>query len=529
VTWWEESPKPMTLSEVLIAVGKSLKPHQSRLILAMAFILVHTALGFLLIFSTGRFDLSSLPVFIVLLFSLHHLLSVFDDWILTGVSTRWVSQTRKRSLERFLSIREKSAQNSALDWSELQLEIQWLGDSIFSLLRGALRKILQLMVFSIALVWLSPILFLFCAALFLSVFFLGFFLGRWINREQEQAIIAQSEVANFELEAARAMPVVKAFRKSAYFSRIHDRFLTSSTTRSIRLARLRMIVHPIQIVLFLGTLTAVYAVGSTQVENGSLGITRFHSFIAGLSLLHAPLSALSADISTFLSHRSMHHLPLILDASNQNEPFTEQPDPARIDAVDLAFHYSDCPDLFSPLQFSLTPGSITGFEGPNGCGKTTLALLIAGVLKPTSGSLEFSPPASSRTAVSYIDQNGTVFSLGLVENLFLDSSPVTDFFQTPYLEQIRSDRINNQLSPETLSAGQRKTISLLRALEHDHRVLLIDEPENALDHATTEQFREVLLNLRSQGKLIILFSHSEIFLSICDQRIFLQPSKFERG
>ncbi len=517
----------MTLSEVLFAVARSLKPFRARLILALGFILLHTAFGFFLIFSTGRFALSTLPIFIVLLFSLHHLLSVFDDWILTSVSTRWVSQTRKKSLQAFLSTRDKSTQNSVLDWSGLQLEIQWLGESIFSLLRGTLRKILQIFVFSVALIWLSPSLFLFCVALFLAVFLLGFFLGRWINREQEDVILAQSAVANFELEAARAMPLVKAFRQAAFFARLHERFLDSTTTRSIRLARLRMIAHPIQIVLFLGTLTAVYAVGSSQVAGGSLTQTSFHSFIAGLSLLHAPLSALSADISSFLSYRSMTFLPLILEDPAEETAQPPSPEPSRIDASQLRFHYPDGPELFTPLDFSLTKGSIIGFEGPNGCGKTTVALLIAGVLKPTGGALEFSPLDSGRSGVSFVDQNGTVFTLNLQENLFLESTPVTEFLQTPYLRQIRSDRINNQLSQEALSSGQRKTISLLRAFEHNHGVLLVDEPENALDQETQQQLRDTLKRFKNTEKLIVLFSHSEFFLSICDQRIRIQPPQPE--
>lgn len=517
---------PLTHSFSLIL--QSLGPYRSQLLVSLFLISLHTGLGFGLIFLTSRFRLDQVPVFLILLFSIHHLFSVFDDWILTGISQRWMQSTRRKCLQDFLVFSEKSQANSQIDWNEVHMEVHWLGESIFSMLRSTLRKILQIGAFSIALLWISPILFLFCGILFLSVFLLGYLFGRHINRLQEQAILEQSSCSNFELEAARAMPLIRAFHRGSFFSSIHDRLLGRYTASSIRLSRLRMIFHPAQILLFLITLVVVYTAGNTMVQEGTLSQGKFFSFLAGLSLLHAPLSGLSQDISLFLSVRDMKHIELILLDLPAAEP---RKTPAVIDSIavkDLSFSYQDNGKiLLDHINLSFASGSITGVRGSNGSGKTTLALLLAGVLKPVSGQILFDGISSITGPVALVDQNGTVFTLPLEENLFLENSPsfAATKDSSPFLTFLHGTPQTPCLSPETLSSGQRKSISLERAFRSEHQVLLIDEPENALDVDMQKILKDRILLLKQSNSIVVLFSHSDVFLSICDQVIHLSSSE----
>lgn len=511
----------MSIRQVLLAIGKTLRPHRTRVFLALGFILIHTLLGFALILATSRSQPDLFPLFLVLLFSLHHLLSVFDDWILTDISNYWVKDTRRSCLLHFLGSRKKSSHNSLIDWNELQLEIQWLGDSIFSLLRGAFRKGLQLIVFSTALFWLSPTLFLFCGLLFVVVVILGITMGRWMNRLQEQVLLAQSACSNFELEAARAMTVIRAHRKSSFFSHIHEGFLGEVISKSILLARLRMITHPIQIVLFLSTLLAVYGVGNTQVENGHLAQGHFFAFLAGLSLLHAPLSALSQDISTFLSHREMHHLPEIFSLSSTEQRLPASLPAQQIRGSGLSFEYETGHPVLQDVNFSVQSGQILGFSGNNGSGKTTLTLILAGILPPTEGQISVFPPEADGGPTSFVDQQGTVFTLTLRETLFLGPNEEPSTLQPTFQDSLFQEPPQSLLSPETLSSGQKKLISIERALQQNHQVFIIDEPENSLDYSNQIRLRDLLFQLRSAGKIIILCSHHPLFLDICDEVVNL--------
>jgi len=520
----------ISFSPNISLIFKSLVPYRGQVLLSLIFILFHTILGFSLIFLTSRFHLSQLPIFLILLFSLHHLLSVFDDWILTGISQHWMMSTRRKCLRRFLEISEKSKSNSLIDWNELQMEIHWLGDSIFSLLRSTLRKIFQIFAFSIALIWLSPILFLFCGILFFFVFFLGFFFGRQINRLQEKVITEESACSIFEFEAARAMPLIRSFQQASLFSKIHSRFLHPFTEGNIRLARLRMIFHPIQIILFLITIVLVYSIGSMLVRQHNLSQSAFFSFLAGLSLLHAPLSGLSQDISLFLGTRYMKFLPVILEDSITEEPAIPNTPISNIELDDVSFSYSGSTNpLLQNVSLRLSTGTITGIQGANGSGKTTLALLLCGVLKPDSGKILIDGSLGVRIPVGYVDQNGTVFSLSLPENLFLDENETDSAVlgSTRFLKFMSPEQSKQRLSPEILSAGQRKSISIERAFRVNTQILIIDEPENALDESAREFFRQQILGKKLENNIIVLFSHSESFLSICDQR--LQIADLSKG
>jgi len=514
----------MPLSQSFSLILSSLKPYRFLLGTALVFILIHTLFGLSLIFLTSRFQLQYLPVFLILLFSIHHLLSVFDDWILTGISQRWIQDTRLKCLRTFLEVSEKSKKNSLMDWNEMQMEIHWLGESIFSMLRSSLRKVFQILVFSAALFWLSPILFLFCGLLFVFVFLLGWFFGRKINQLQEQVITEQTACSNFEYEAARAMPLVRAYHKGDLFFSIHHRFLLPYTQSSIRLARLRMIFHPIQILLFLATLVVVYTAGSILVRDHHLSPNEFYSFLAGLSLLHAPLSGLSQDISIFLSTHNMKYLSPILEEVPSDGVVVSTKQVSHIVVQDLSYTYaSQVKPLLTDLHCQFNAGSITGIRGANGSGKTTLALLLAGILKPDSGQILFDGLSDHHVPVGYIDQNGTVLTLNLAQNLFLDEpgSSRDLLNSSTFLQFLSSHSSFDNLSPENLSAGQRKAISIERAFLSNLSVLIIDEPENALDESMQEFFRQQILKRKAQNSLIILFSHSDAFLSICDQQMNL--------
>ncbi len=123
---------------------------------------------------------------------------------------------------------------------------------------------------------------------------------------------------------------------------------------------------------------------------------------------------------------------------------------------------------------------IFGFRGKNGSGKTTLALLLCRMLSPHDGTIEFIDihnQTHERIPTSYIDQNGTAFSLNLENNLFLEKLP-----QFQFLHHFPEVLQNESIGSENISSGQRKAISIERALQHASSLLIIDEPENALDY-----------------------------------------------
>jgi ABC-2 type transport system ATP-binding protein len=171
------------------------------------------------------------------------------------------------------------------------------------------------------------------------------------------------------------------------------------------------------------------------------------------------------------------------------------------------------------VSFVVPEGEIFGFVGPNGAGKTTTLRILAALLEPTSGSAFIDgadvskQPARVHSRLGYMpDFFGVYDQLTVGEYL--------DFYASCYRQpkQRRKVVVDNLLelvdladrrdqSVDTLSRGLKQRVCLARALVHDPAVLLLDEPASGLDPRARVEMREILKELRSMGKTIVISSH----------------------
>jgi len=171
------------------------------------------------------------------------------------------------------------------------------------------------------------------------------------------------------------------------------------------------------------------------------------------------------------------------------------------------------------LDLAVEPGEIFGLVGPNGAGKTTTLRMLATLLRPSSGTAEIDGWSISRNP----DEVRRV--LGFMPDVFgvYDDMKVweyLDFFARCYglpaaarrrmtadlLELVDlADRRDDYV--QTLSRGMEQRLCLAHALVHDPKVLLLDEPASGLDPRARVELRELLRELRSLGKTILISSH----------------------
>lgn len=171
------------------------------------------------------------------------------------------------------------------------------------------------------------------------------------------------------------------------------------------------------------------------------------------------------------------------------------------------------------LNLTVATGSIYGFIGPNGAGKTTTLRLLAGLLEPSSGTVQLmgrklsAGGSEAQLLVGYMpDFFGVYDDLRVWEYL--------DFFARCYnLPAARRRSVVDQLLElvdlshkrnsfvQTLSRGMQQRLCLAHALVHDPPILLLDEPASGLDPRARVELRELLRTLREMGKTIFLSSH----------------------
>jgi len=171
------------------------------------------------------------------------------------------------------------------------------------------------------------------------------------------------------------------------------------------------------------------------------------------------------------------------------------------------------------LSFEVEQGDIMGFIGPNGAGKTTTIKMLATLLKPTGGTAYvdgtnvLEAPEEVRKIIGYMpDFFGVYDDVKVWEYL--------DFFAAAYKipRQKRQPIIDDVLEltdlsskredfVESLSRGMKQRLCLAKTLLHDPKVLLLDEPASGLDPRARIEIKELLKELKSMGKTILISSH----------------------
>jgi ABC-2 type transport system ATP-binding protein len=188
------------------------------------------------------------------------------------------------------------------------------------------------------------------------------------------------------------------------------------------------------------------------------------------------------------------------------------------------------------VSFDITQGQICALLGPNGAGKTTLVKILLGFIKPTSGLITIfgsSPEeAKFKTSIGYLPEtfvvssNFTVLSflkyLGELSGLSskLLANRIEELLNLFSLTEVKEKKIN------TLSKGMLQKLLFAQSIIHNPDLLVLDEPTEGLDPEGRRIIRKILLDLKEEGKTIIINSHllSEIEL-LADSIIILKKGK----
>ena len=171
------------------------------------------------------------------------------------------------------------------------------------------------------------------------------------------------------------------------------------------------------------------------------------------------------------------------------------------------------------LSFKIEKGSIFGFVGPNGAGKTTTMKIMAGLMRATKGSITIDGDDITKNPSLLKDKIGYMPDFfGVYDNLKVRE--YMDFYAGAYYIPIseRVELIDNLLEivnltekkefyVDSLSRGMKQRLCLARSLIHDPEILILDEPASGLDPRARVEMKDVLKQLGSMGKTIIISSH----------------------
>lgn len=181
--------------------------------------------------------------------------------------------------------------------------------------------------------------------------------------------------------------------------------------------------------------------------------------------------------------------------------------------------------VLNNVSLTLEDGKIYGFVGQNGCGKTVLFKSICGFIYLDRGTITVDGKVIGKDIDIIKDAGIIIESPGFLPNYsaFKNLKFLTMIKDNIGDEQIKSTLISVGLDPESkkvvgkFSLGMRQRLGIAQAIMENPHILILDEPMNGLDKRGVEDIRKILMDLKKQGKLILLASHNPLDIDIlCD-------------
>lgn len=204
----------------------------------------------------------------------------------------------------------------------------------------------------------------------------------------------------------------------------------------------------------------------------------------------------------------------------------------KLSAKQRKLEHTDAPirTAVDGLSFSVQSGEIYGLLGPNGAGKTTTLRMLAALVKPDAGDAFIenfsivSDPMRVRATVGFLTSElrlEETFSPDYLFDFFSELRQVDPVMRERrkrvLFERFGIDRFA-QTKVADLSTGMKQKASLAVSLVHDPDVIIFDEPTNGLDVITAKTVTDFVLELKGQGKTILLSTHIfSLVEKVCDR------------
>jgi ABC-2 type transport system ATP-binding protein len=187
------------------------------------------------------------------------------------------------------------------------------------------------------------------------------------------------------------------------------------------------------------------------------------------------------------------------------------------------------------LSFSVARNEIFGLIGPNGAGKTTTIRMMMDIIKPDSGQIAIlgdKLSEASKNKLGYLpEERGLYQNLKVIDSIIYLASLKG---MEKHSAEVKAEELLNKIGMmanknkkiEELSKGMSQIIQFIVTIIHDPELIILDEPFSGLDPVNTELLKQMILDLKNQGKAVILSTHQMNQVEeLCDRLLMINNGR----
>ncbi len=362
--------------------------------------------------------------------------------------------------------------------------------------------------------------------------------GKSMQQKMTEYQNALSDMSNEAVEYVRGIPVVKTFGQTVFsfkkFKATIDNYekWTVAYTKQLRgpMTAYTLAINSVFVFLILGG----YCFSKGEVTGTLLLDILFYIIITPvISLTLTKLMHMSEN--KMLVQDAITRIDSVLNEPSLNEAAKAQhPKDNSVEFKNVTFSYDGTKNALSDISLKIGAGQTVAFVGPSGGGKSTLAKIIAGIIKPTDGAILLD--GEDITGLSITERANKGISFAFQQPVHFKGIRVHDLLSLAagkdlslndacdYLSQVglcARDYIEREVNA-SLSGGELKRIEIATVLARGTKISLFDEPEAGIDLWSFSNLIKVFEKLHdNSGGSIIIISHQERILNIADNVIVI--------
>jgi ATP-binding cassette, subfamily B, bacterial CvaB/MchF/RaxB len=374
------------------------------------------------------------------------------------------------------------------------------------------------------------------------------FAYRLYRRANEEAVVYAANENSHFLESLRGMASIKALTIGDRRQGIWNNYLVDRVGAELRVGKIDLIFTILSTLLFGLDRIIIIFFGARAVMEGTLSVGMLVAFLAYKDQFSQRVGKL-LDTIVRLGTLTVHgeRIADIALAEPEHGEFIHPIASAAtvisgnvgLSARTISFRYSDNePRVIADFDLDVAPGECIAIAGPSGAGKTTLLKILAGLLRPTAGTvliddvpLQAIGLEAYRAQIGCVLQDDRLFAGSIAENI-AGFSPSLDYERIQMVARfaaIHNEIVHMPMGYETLvgdmgsslSGGQMQRIVLARALYRGPRILLLDEATSHLDEENERAINEAIRRLPISR---VIVAHRRSTLDMADRIVPIWPA-----